>query len=114
MPPASTSALAFVTSVRAAMVVLRHHRLPGGGSPLGLLPSFGFRAAPWLFLSITALAAGLALHLVWFVACWQLIPTGRPAARRRGHGGDSGAPRRDSNRTRLVVLVVAMSRTDAV
>ena len=46
--------------------------------PWALLPSCGFCAAPCLFPSIPALAAGLALHLVWFVGCATLIPTGGP------------------------------------
>ena len=112
MPPVPRSVLAFVSTVRVAMVVLRNSRLPGGVSPSALLPSFGFCAAPWVSPSITALATGLALRLVWSVGCEKLIPTGRPAPRDRGDGGDRGAPRRDCDLTRPFVVVGTMAHTD--
>jgi ferredoxin-NADP reductase len=74
MPPAPTSALAFVTTVHLGLLVLRKHRLPAGAFPWALFPSLLFCAAPWVFQSAAAVAAGLALHLAWFAACERLIP----------------------------------------
>ena len=80
MPPAPTSVLAFVTTVHLGLVVLRKHRLPAGSFPWALLPSLLFCAAPWVFPSVPALGAGLAIHLAWFVACETLIPVRVPPA----------------------------------
>ena len=74
MPPTPTSALAFVTTVHLGLVVLRKHRSPSGAFPWTLLPALLLCASPWWFPSVTALVAGLALHVAWFVACEQLVP----------------------------------------
>jgi ferredoxin-NADP reductase len=81
MPPAPTSALAFVTTVHLGLLVLRKHRLPAGAFPWALLPSLLFCTAPWVFQSAAAIAAGLALHLAWFAACEKLIPAMGSSAR---------------------------------
>jgi len=90
MPPTPSSALAFVTSIHLGFVVLRKHRLPPGVIPWALLPSLFFCAAPWLFPPMGAVAAGLAIHLAWFVACEKLIPV--PAAGPRATAGEGGRP----------------------
>ena len=74
MPPTPTSALAFVTTVHLGLVVLRKHRSPSGAFLWALLPALLLCASPWWFPSVTALVAGLALHVAWFVACEKLVP----------------------------------------
>ena len=68
-----TSILAFITTVHAAMVVLRIQR-SAPGFPWAVLPSVGFTVATWLFPSPVGLAAALGTHLLWFVACEKLMP----------------------------------------
>ena len=63
---ASSSALAFVTTLHVALALLRKER---SGSPALLLASFSFAAAPWLLTSPGGLAIGLLLHVAWFAAC---------------------------------------------
>lgn len=75
---AETAALAVATTVHLAMLLLRMHRNPDGRRhDTLLLPSLVFAATPWLFSSFGGIAAGLAAHLVWFIACERLVP--RPA-----------------------------------
>lgn len=96
MPPAPTSALAFVTTVHLGLLVLRKHRLPAGSLPWALVPAVLFCAAPWLFPSSFELAAGLALHLAWFAACEKFIPVaGQPlgSGESAGPGSAASAPR---------------------
>lgn len=97
MPPAPTSALAFATTVHLGLVVLRKHRLPAGVFPWALLPSLVFCATPWLFTSIPELGAGMALHVVWFMACEKLLlPAELPArdSNAAGRRTDEGPARR--------------------
>ena len=79
MPPTPTSVLAFVTTVHLGLFVLRKHRMPAAARPWALLPSLLLSVSPWLFPDFAPLAAGLSLHLGWFVACETLIPGVRPA-----------------------------------
>ena len=76
-PSATTpsSVLAFVTTIHAAMVVLRLHRGRLPGVLLLALPSLAFAATPWILATTTGLAIGLAAHLAWFVACERLAHT---------------------------------------
>ena len=98
MLPPPTSVLAFATTVHLGLAVLRKHRLPSGAFPWVLLPSLFFCATPWLFPSIPALGAGLALHLAWFMACEKLLPSAKSpapagdAAGRRGEAGPARGP----------------------
>jgi hypothetical protein len=95
MPPVPTSALACVTTVHVALVVLRRHRLPGSSFPWALFLSLLFCASPWLFPSNNALAAGMVLHLAWFIACEKLVPAAWPkawvAAETMGHTEAAGS-----------------------
>ena len=71
---APSSVLAFVTTIHAALVVLRLHR---GRLPRVLLlalPSVGFAAMPWILSTTTGLAAGVLSHIAWFVVCERLAP----------------------------------------
>jgi ferredoxin-NADP reductase len=89
--------LAFVSTIHLGLLVLRKHRLPGGVFPWALLPSVLIGASPWLFPSAAALAFGMALHLVWFVACERLIPSpgpAAPAAEATGRGAAAAVPGR--------------------
>jgi len=77
---APASLLAFVTTIHVALLALRQSR---GASPRWLLPpvllaSAALSAAPWVFPSFGAVIAGLAAHIVWFIACDRL-------ARRQPH-----------------------------
>jgi ferredoxin-NADP reductase len=57
------------------MLLLRiHHNAPGLSHVLLLLPSAALAASPWIFSTPPALAAGLFLHLGWFIACNKLVP----------------------------------------
>jgi ferredoxin-NADP reductase len=73
-----TSVLGFVTTVHAAMVALRKERTATSALPLVLLVSFALTATPWLFQTPVGIAAGLGLHLVWFVSCEKLLPARHP------------------------------------
>ena len=98
MPPTPTSALAFVTTVHLGLVVLRKHRSPSGAFPWAVLPALLLCASPWWFPFITALGAGLALQVAWFVACEKLVPavapmaSAPPAAARRAAAAVAPAP----------------------
>ena len=79
--PASSSALAFVTTLHLALALLRRER--STSKPL-LFASSLFVAAPWLLTSPAGLALGLLLHVAWFAACEKL---GAPKA-----AGEPGTP----------------------
>ncbi|HEY3380890.1 MAG TPA: iron-sulfur cluster-binding domain-containing protein [Vicinamibacterales bacterium] len=72
--PSPSSVLAFVTTIHAGLLVLRLHRTPAPAVWLIALPSLALAAAPWTLSTPAGLAAGLATHLLWFVACEKLIP----------------------------------------
>jgi hypothetical protein len=105
MPPAPTSALAFVTTVHLGLVVLRKHRLPAGAVPWALLPAVLLCASPWLFPSVASLVAGLALQVAWFVACEKLIPAAGTATAERAPVSAPAAPA-SSAFTPVAVLAV--------
>ena len=75
----STSFLAVVTTFHVALLLLRLYRNPAGRrhGPL-LVPSAVLAVTPWLFPIVGGIAAGIAAHLAWFVACERLVP--RPPA----------------------------------
>jgi ferredoxin-NADP reductase len=77
---ASSSVLAFITTVHAAMVVLRLHRGRPPGVLLLALPSLAFTAMAWVFTTTTGLVVGLTAHVAWFLACEKLAPEGRQVA----------------------------------
>lgn len=57
------------------MLVMRRHRSrPSGGDVLILLPSMLLSAATWLPFGPTWIAAGLLIHLAWFVYCENRFP----------------------------------------
>jgi len=93
---APSSVLAFVTTIHAAMVVLRLHR---GRMPLVLMlavPSLGFAAMPWMLSSAIGIAIGLAAHLAWFLVCERLAPqqeSTKPLAGGQSAGRHVPAPR---------------------
>lgn len=71
----ATAVLAVATTVHFAMLLLRMHRNPAGRRHDALLlPSLVFATTPWLFPSVGGVAAGIAVHLVWFAACERLVP----------------------------------------
>lgn len=80
MLAASSSALAFATTVHLALAALRNHRRPTTGpiSSLAVI-SLSLAATPWLFPSAIGLAFGFAAHLAWFIACEFLVPV-RPTS----------------------------------
>ena len=89
---AETAALAVATTVHLAMLLLRMHRNPDGRRhDTLLLPSLVFAATPWLFPTVGGIAAGIAAHLVWFIACERLVP--RPSVPAVVPAAVSTAPR---------------------
>ena len=78
--PASSAVVAFVTTIHLALALLRQHRSARrlSQAPI-LLPSLFLTAAPWLLPSPPWLAAGLAVHIVWFVLCERLLASPAPA-----------------------------------
>ena len=75
----STPFLAVATTVHLAMLLLRMHRNPAGRRyDALLLPAAVFAITPWLFPTAGGVAARIAAHLAWFVACDRLVP--RPPA----------------------------------
>jgi len=79
---APSSVLAFVSTIHAALVVLRLHRGRLPGVLLLAVPSLAFAAMPWVLATTGGLAIGLAAHLAWFVACEKLAPTQDRASRK--------------------------------
>lgn len=77
--PVDTSVLAFLTTLHWAAVLLRHYR-SAKAFRLTVLPSIVFAALPWVLSTPPWLAAGLAAHLAWFIACERLLPTPPPPA----------------------------------
>ncbi len=75
-----SSWLAFATTVHAAMLVLRLHRGRPPRVLLLALPSLALTAAPWALPTLAGVAASLAAHLAWFIACeWLAPPPPAPA-----------------------------------
>jgi len=75
MAPMPTSALAVVTTVHLAIMVLRKHRTQAGIFPWAVLPSLVLCASPWLFPTVAGLSAGVAVHVIWFAVCERFLPT---------------------------------------
>lgn len=71
--PAGAAALAFVTTLHCALVLLRNYRA-GKSAKLALLPSILFMTAPWFLASPLWLATAFAAHLAWFAACERYLP----------------------------------------
>ncbi|RPJ80963.1 MAG: hypothetical protein EHM13_11235, partial [Acidobacteria bacterium] len=69
-----SSLLAFVTTIHAALVILRLHRGRMPGVLLLALPSTAFAAMTWALPGAGGIAAGLVMHLVWFLVCERLVP----------------------------------------
>ncbi len=71
--PVSSSAIAVVTTVHLALLLLRAHRNPSGRRfDVLLAPSLMLAATPWLMPNVLGLALGLVLQLGWFAACERL------------------------------------------
>ncbi|MFI5197149.1 MAG: hypothetical protein ACHQJD_00895, partial [Thermoanaerobaculia bacterium] len=83
--PAAASLLALASTLHAALAVLRvkrGQRRPGGF--FAAVPSFLFIALPWLLPPALLVAAGVAVHLLWFFMCERILPAppaARPSAR---------------------------------
>ena len=71
----SAAAMAVATTVHLSLLLLRMHRSPAGRRyDALLLPSAVLAITPWLFPIVGGVAAGIAAHLAWFVACERLVP----------------------------------------
>lgn len=77
--PVDTSVLAFLTTLHCALALLRHYR-SAKAFRLTVLPSIVFSALPWVLSTPLWLAAGLAAHLAWFIACERMLPAPPPPA----------------------------------
>ena len=79
--PASSAVVAFVTTIHLALVLLRQHRSARrlAQTPI-LLPSLFLTVAPWLLPAPAWLAAGLLVHITWFILCERLLAPAVPAA----------------------------------
>jgi ferredoxin-NADP reductase len=67
--------------VHLGLAALRRHRSQRTALvSLFVLPSFLLAGAPWLWSSGVGLAAGMALHLGWFVVCELMTPAPSAAA----------------------------------
>jgi len=71
--PVETSVLAFVSTLHCALALLGHYR-SAKAFRLTVLPSIVFSGLPWLLSTPLWLAAGLAAHVAWFLACERLLP----------------------------------------
>ncbi|MEW6336133.1 MAG: iron-sulfur cluster-binding domain-containing protein [Acidobacteriota bacterium] len=80
---APSSVLALVTTVHVALLLLRQHRsVPTPASAWLLGPPAAFAAMPWLLSTPLWLVSGLAAHLLWYLACERLFPSGVAATAR--------------------------------
>jgi ferredoxin-NADP reductase len=95
-PPCASSTLALATTIHLALTVLSNHRRTGGTRTVSWPPaliSILFTITPWLLPGSAGVAAGLAAHVAWFVACeWVCSETPRqvdalPAAPRASASG---------------------------
>ncbi len=106
---APSSLLALATTVHVALLMLRRYR---GVRTLGqaglLLPSAALSAMPWLFPDPRWVAAGLAAHVAWFVACEKLLPklSVPPPARRPAAPAPSPAASPTAGFRQVPVLAV--------
>jgi ferredoxin-NADP reductase len=68
-------AAASVTALHVMMAFLRRHRDATRAltSPF-VLPSFLFSALPWIWPTPIGLAAGVTVHVIWFVICEVMSP----------------------------------------
>ncbi len=77
--PLPSSVLAFVTTVHAALLVLRKHRSGRSVSSYLLLGApAAFACSPWIFPSLAAIAAGAGAHVLWFVVAERINPAAPP------------------------------------
>lgn len=78
---AESSVLAFITTIHLALVVLRLHRSRLAG-PFNFVAvvSLLFAASPFLMPTVAGLAVGFVMHVLWFIACEQLLPKALPVA----------------------------------
>lgn len=63
--PVSSSVIAFVTTVHAAMFVIHVQRARGALRVLGALPSAAFATLAWVLTTPAWLAAGVVVHAAW-------------------------------------------------
>lgn len=71
--------LASLSAAHLAIAFLRRHRAAAGFWSPFVLPSFMMALAPWVWSTPIGLAAGGAVHALWFLASERLAP---PARRR--------------------------------
>lgn len=120
LEPASSSALAFVSTLHIALALLRRERLPPRRSSRALLlPSFALAVSPWLLPTSAGLILGLAAHLLWFVACERLLPPSTPpeervpaAVSRRAGGASAPSTARTPGFVPTTVLAVSDETPD--
>ena len=98
--PASSSALAFVTTLHVALALLRRER--SASRPL-FFASIAFAASPWLLTSPAGLVLALLLHVAWFAACEKF---GVAAAEAKPRPDRGEIPRLAPGFTRTRVLSV--------
>jgi ferredoxin-NADP reductase len=72
---ASASVIAFVTTVHAALLILRLHRSATPGRYLFSLPALAFCGLPWALGSPGWLLVQLGTHATWFTAVEKLAPS---------------------------------------
>ena len=78
--PAPVAAVAFITTLHLAAVLLLAHRRAGEGRRALLLPSIALPVFAWLLPAPAWLFAGLAAQAAWLVACEKLLGGGRDEA----------------------------------
>jgi len=78
--PAPVAAVAFITTLHLAAVLLLAHRRAGEGRRALLLPSIALPVFAWLLPAPAWLIAGLAAQAAWVVACEKLLGGGRDEA----------------------------------
>jgi ferredoxin-NADP reductase len=88
-----TPVLALITTAHLSALLLILHRGPGGLRGWSLVvPSLAFSASPWLLPTPAGVAAGLALHLGWLVACSRLNGEAAPARSAPARPAAAAAP----------------------
>jgi glycine betaine catabolism B len=82
--PVSSSVIAFVTTVHAALLVIHVHRARGAWRAVVAVPALGFGSSAWALTTPAWLATGLIVHATWTAAAVTLT---RPDAESRTTGG---------------------------
>ena len=75
----SSSVIAFVTTVHAALLVIHVQRARGVWRPIVALPAAAFGALAWVLATPGWLAAGLLTHAAWAIVVLKLSPPANPS-----------------------------------